>query len=41
MLVPDLKPEEFADMYAQTAAYGLFTARVFEHTELAPVGRTS
>ena len=34
MLVPDLKPEEFADMYAQTAAYGLFTARVFEHTTL-------
>ena len=32
LLVPDLKPEEFADMYAQTAAYGLFTARVFEHT---------
>lgn len=39
MLVPDLKPEEFADMYAQTAAYGLFTARVFEHTTMfgAPV----
>jgi predicted helicase len=34
LLVPDLKPEEFADMYAQTAAYGLFTARVFEHTTL-------
>lgn len=34
MLVPDIKPEEFADMYAQTAAYGLFTARVFEHTTL-------
>ena len=34
MLVPDLTPEEFADMYAQTAAYGLFTARVFEHTTL-------
>lgn len=39
LLVPDLKPEEFADMYAQTAAYGLFTARVFEHTTMfgAPV----
>lgn len=39
MLVPDLKPEEFADMYAQTAAYGLFTARVFEFTTMygAPV----
>ena len=34
LLVPDLKPEEFADMYAQTAAYGLFTARVFEHTTM-------
>jgi hypothetical protein len=34
LLVPDLKPEEFADMYAQTAAYGLFTARVFEFTTL-------
>lgn len=34
MLVPDLKPEEFADMYAQTATYGLFTARVFSHTTL-------
>ena len=34
LLVPDLKPEEFVDMYAQTAAYGLFTARVFEHTTL-------
>ncbi len=34
MLVPDLKPAEFADMYAQTAAYGLFTARVFAHTTL-------
>ncbi|MFZ3175316.1 MAG: N-6 DNA methylase [Thiobacillus sp.] len=39
MLVPDLKPEEFSDMYAQTAAYGLFTARVFEFTTMygAPV----
>lgn len=34
LLVPDLKPEEFADMYAQTAAYGLFTARVFAHTTM-------
>lgn len=34
MLVPDLKPAEFADMYAQTAAYGLFTARVFAHTTM-------
>ncbi|MFZ4624824.1 MAG: type ISP restriction/modification enzyme, partial [Rhodoferax sp.] len=34
LLVPDLKPAEFADMYAQTAAYGLFTARVFAFTTL-------
>lgn len=34
LLVPDLKPDEFADMYAQTAAYGLFTARVFAHTTM-------
>ena len=27
LLVPDLKPEQFADMYAQTIAYGLFAAR--------------
>ncbi|HOW27339.1 MAG TPA: N-6 DNA methylase [Elusimicrobiota bacterium] len=27
MLIPDLKPEGFADMYAQTIAYGLFAAR--------------
>ncbi len=26
-LLPDLKPEEFADLYAQTVAYGLFAAR--------------
>ena len=26
-LIPDLKPEEFADMYAQTFSYGLFAAR--------------
>jgi predicted helicase len=26
-LVPDLTPEQFADMYAQTIAYGLFAAR--------------
>ena len=28
VLLPDLKPEEFADMFAQTVAYGLFAARV-------------
>jgi predicted helicase len=26
-IIPDLKPEEFADMYAQTFSYGLFAAR--------------
>ncbi len=26
-LIPDLHPEQFADMYAQTIAYGLFAAR--------------
>lgn len=26
-LIPDLSPEDFADMYAQTIAYGLFAAR--------------
>jgi predicted helicase len=26
-LIPDLSPEQFADMYAQTIAYGLFAAR--------------
>ena len=34
LLMPDLLAEDFADMYAQTAAYGLFTARVFDHTSL-------
>lgn len=32
LLVPELKEEEFADMFAQTVAYGLFTARVFDPT---------
>jgi len=27
-LIPDLTPEQFADMYAQTLTYGLFAARV-------------
>lgn len=37
LLVPELKTSEFADMYAQTATYGLFTARVFEHNSLLGV----
>lgn len=42
LLIPDLSAEAFADMYAQTAAYGLFTARVFEHSTMfgAPVQNT-
>ncbi len=27
-LLPELKPEEFADLYAQTMAYGLFAAKL-------------
>lgn len=32
LLVPELAEAEFADMFAQTVAYGLFTARVFDPT---------
>lgn len=32
MLVPDMAEEAFADMYAQTIAYGLFAARIFDPT---------
>lgn len=32
-LIPDLSPDQFADMYAQTVAYGLFAAAVRWHTE--------
>lgn len=31
-LIHDLKPEEFADIYAQTIVYGLFTARLNDQT---------
>lgn len=37
-LVPDLKLPDFADMYAQTLAYGLFAARV-NHTGPQPFRR--
>ncbi len=37
-LIPDLKPEDFADMFAQTLAYGLFAARC-NHKEPAPFQR--
>lgn len=32
LLIHDLKPSEFADMYAQTVAYGLFAARLHDPT---------
>lgn len=35
LLLPDLNNENFADMYAQTIAYGLFTARI-GHSEKSP-----
>ena len=31
-LIPDLSIEQFADMYAQTIAYGLFAARCTNST---------
>ena len=33
LLVHDLKPEAFADMYAQTLVYGLFVARYHDDTD--------
>jgi len=36
-LIPDLSAEQFADMYAQTVAYGLFAAR---HNQVAGTGFT-
>lgn len=32
ILIPELKPKEFADLYAQTVAYGLFAARLHDPT---------
>ncbi|MBU0671754.1 MAG: N-6 DNA methylase, partial [Candidatus Margulisbacteria bacterium] len=32
LLVHDLKPDSFADMYAQTLVYGLFVARYYDDT---------
>ena len=32
VLIHDLKPEEFADIYSQTIVYGLFTARLNDQT---------
>src|SRR5437660_1442652 len=38
VLLPDLKASEFADMFAQTIAYGLFAARC-NHTQKSPFRR--
>jgi len=38
VLLPDLKVPEFADMFAQTMAYGLFAAR-YNHTQKRPFRR--
>ncbi|MFH1320496.1 MAG: type ISP restriction/modification enzyme, partial [Bacteroidota bacterium] len=32
ILIHDIKPKEFADIYAQTIAYGMFAARLHDHT---------
>ncbi|OBQ52889.1 N-6 DNA methylase [Tamlana sp. s12] len=32
ILIHDLKPKDFADIYAQTLAYGMFAARLHDHT---------
>lgn len=32
MLIHDISPKEFADMYAQTLAYGMFAARLYDPT---------
>jgi hypothetical protein len=39
-LLPELKPEEFADLYAQTMAYGLFAAKL-SAPENAPFNRAA
>ena len=33
ILIRDIKSKDFADMYAQTIAYGLFTARLYDQTQ--------
>jgi predicted helicase len=32
ILIHDIKPSEFADIYAQTIAYGMFAARLYDET---------
>ncbi len=39
-LAPDLSVEDFADMFAQTLAYGLFAARV-NHVSVEPTNESS
>ncbi len=34
VLIPHIKPKEFADVYAQTIAYGMFTARLHDEVSL-------
>ncbi len=40
-LIPDLNPDQFADMYAQTIAYGLFAARCQPKTARQSFSRAS
>ncbi len=37
VLIHDLKPNEFADIYAQTLAYGMFAARLNDPVSLRPI----
>jgi hypothetical protein len=39
-LLPDLQPADFADLYAQTLAYGLFAARCYAPTPLTSPATT-
>lgn len=40
-LIPDLQPDQFADMYAQTIAYGLFAARCQSTSSSKEFGRAA
>jgi predicted helicase len=39
VLLPELTQDEFADMFAQTLAYGLFAARINHNSRTGPFGR--
>ncbi len=41
VLIAGLSPEEFADLQAQTAAYGLFAARCLHNSQVEPFTRQS